>query len=97
MAKDQRDKDRQKIYDFMIHKGVDKFWANAALKHIMLNFAGNAYWLTEIRTPKVIIGMDNMISKFTVLCTINTVNSNTKGRLTYTFGRGHKVSVKVIK
>jgi len=91
-----REQNRQKIYDFLMHKGADRFWANAALKHIMLSFAGNTHWLTEIRCPKVIVGAGGMVDKFTVSCTINTEAGNTKGRLTYTFGNGHKVRIKAI-
>jgi len=92
-----REQNRQKMFDYMLHKGVDRFWANSALKHIMLSFAGNAHWLTDIREPKVIVGAGGTVDKFTVNCTINTESGNTNGRLTYTFGRGHKVRIKAIK
>jgi hypothetical protein len=92
-----RENIRQKIYDYMLHKGADRFWANAALKHIMLNFAGNTFWLADIRDPKVIIGAYGMINKFTVKCSINTESQKVDGKLIYTFGHGHKVRVTETK
>jgi len=89
-----REQTRQKIYDFLMHKGADRFWANAALKHIMLSLAGNTHWITEIRSPKAIIGNYGMVDKFSAKCSINTVGQKVSGKLIYTFCRGHKVQVK---
>ena len=92
-GKMKREQYRQKIKDFMLCKGIDVFWANSALKHIMLNFAGNDYWITDIKRLSVIVGNYGMVDKFTMYCTINRVNDITQGILTYTFDRLHKVSI----
>ena len=89
-----REQDRQKLYGFMISKGADKFWTNTALRHIMLNFAGNTYWVTNITYPKVTVGEFGMIDKFTVRCLINTEQGSKAGMLTYTFCDGHKVVIR---
>ena len=89
-----REQNRQKIYDFLMHKGADRFWVNAALKHIMLSFAGNTYWLTEIRSPKAIIGAYGMVDRFVIKCSINTESGKVNGKLIYTHGGSHKVQVK---
>jgi len=87
---------RQKIHDFLIQKGADRFWVGVALKHIMLNFAGNTYWIDEIRNPKAIIGGFGMVDKFSAICTINTETKTLKGQLIYTHDASHKVQVKQI-
>ncbi len=92
-----REQIRQKIYDFLLHKGADRFWAASALKHVMLNMAGNTWWLTEIRSPNVVIGQFGIVDKLTLICTINSIKEKVKGRLTYTFGKGHKVRVRPVK
>jgi len=89
-----REQNRQKIFDFLIHKGANKFWANIALKHIMLNFAGNTYWITDITSPKVFIGPYGMVDRFTVKCSINTESGKSNGKLIYTHGGSHKVQIK---
>ena len=91
-----REEDRQKLLDFMLHKRADRFWANSAIHHIMLNFSNNTYWLTEIRNPKIIIGKYGMVDKFTMDCSINTESKKVKGKLSYTFNAGHKVQIKQI-
>jgi len=93
----KREEYRQKIEAFLLHKGADKFWANSALRHIMLNFAGNNYWITNIRNLKVIIGQHGMVNRFTMICTINSEAASTKGRFTYSFGAGHKVRITAIE
>lgn len=91
--KEDRQQNKQKILNFLIRKGADKFWANSALRHIMLNFAGNTYWLTEIRNLKVIIGQFGMVDKFTMTCTINAENGAVPGKFIYTHDSGHKVRI----
>ncbi len=88
-----REQYKQKIMDFMLCKGVDKFWANSAIHHIMLNFAGNTYWLTDIKRLKVFVGEYGMVNKFTMQCIINRVNDKVAGKMVYTFNRSHKVSI----
>ena len=88
-----RNQYKQKIMGFMLRKGVDKFWANSAIKHIMLNFAGNDYWLTDIKRLTVIVGDYGMVNKFTMQCIINKVNNIMQGKLIYTFDRSHKISI----
>ena len=89
-----REQDRKKMFDFMIQEGANEFWATSAMRHIMGAFAGNTYWLTNIKNPAIVIGEFGMVDKFTVDCIINIESDKTNGTLTYEFDRGHKVRVK---
>ncbi len=87
---------RTDILNFLTRKGADVFWAETALSHIMLNLAGNNYWLTDISRPAAKINEFGMIDKFTCFCQINTVSKKAAGKLTYKHNTTHTVQVKAI-
>jgi len=85
----------EKITDFLRHNKVDAFWINSAIGWIRRGLAGNCHWCTELHNPKVTVDKKfHCVKKFTVQCTINTVEGHKPGTLTYTFNKGHKVTIK---
>ena len=83
------------MFNYMLHKGADRFWANVALKHIMLNFAGNNHWLTDIKNPKIKVVEFGMVDRFSIDCKINTESETVSGKLIYKHGKAkHHVQVK---
>lgn len=92
-----RETELQHLKDFLIRNGVEPFWANSALAWMRQAMAGNIHWATDLRRPRVKVDPTyKCIERLTVHCMLHSESGSAAGKITYTFGNGHKVNVETI-
>ncbi len=104
--KTDREAELDRLRSLLIQRGVEPFWANSAIGWVRHAMAGNLYWITDLRRPRWITDLKNpcvkvnpfykCVDRLTVDCTLHSESGSVPGRITYTFGKGHKVNVKAI-
>ncbi len=101
-----REIELEHLKEFLLRGGVSAHYANSALGWIRHAMAGDLYWVTDLKRPRWITDLRNprakvnpfykCVDRLTVDCTLHSESGSVPGRITYTFGKGHKVNVKAI-
>ena len=95
--KTDRETELENLKDFLLRNGVQPFWANSALAWVRQAMAGNTHWVTDLHHPRVKVDpIYKCIKRLTVHCMLHSESGAAAGKITYTFGNGHKVNVETI-